>query len=211
MSVHPRSGAKARYLNLQILKLAINQQARIMPRIMKTTVVDDKVVIVEGPHESTTSQGTQAAQGKKKKPRFLPKKKKQSSTTQIHLPLKCKKGPEDCEEDAKEKERANTTPMQLDTNKKGSEVSEEETKEEERTDATLMQLDSTFFDNVNQNKYSIEDGSDYEKEAGVVSAAMGDGDKQQERKERAKGQKLAVWELQQRSSCLALSKGQKGK
>ena len=58
MSVHPRSGAKARYPNLQILKLAINKQARITPRIVKTTVVDDKVVIVEGPHESTTSQGT---------------------------------------------------------------------------------------------------------------------------------------------------------
>ena len=61
-----------------------------MPRIMKTTVIDNKIVIVKIPHESTTSQGTQAAQGKKKKPRFLPRKKKKP-TPKVYLTMKHKK------------------------------------------------------------------------------------------------------------------------
>ena len=86
---------------------------------MKTTVVDDKAVIVEGPHDSTTSQGTQEAQGEKKKPRFFPRKKKKSTTSnpKVHLTLKRKKGSENVEEEAK----------------KVSELCEEEGFEEEAT------------------------------------------------------------------------------
>ena len=77
---------------------------------MKTTVVDNKVVIVEGPHDSTTSQGTQEAQGIKKRPRFCPRKKKKSTTPKLHLTMNKRKNAsveeEGFEEEATEKDAA---------------------------------------------------------------------------------------------------------
>ena len=151
-----------------------------MPRIMKTTVVDDKVVVVEGPHDSTTSQGTQEAQGKKKKPRFFPRKKKKSTTSnpKVNLTLKRKKGSENVEEEAKKvselceeegfEEEATFIPKVHLTfkSKKGSEVIEEEASEEEAmeketaSDAKLAHLDTVFFGSVRQNEYSIEEEAD---------------------------------------------------
>ena len=109
-----------------------------MPRIMKTTVVDDKVVIVEGPHDSTTSQGTQEAQGIKKRPRFCPRKKKKSTTPKLHLTMNKRKNAsveeEGFEEEAMEKDTA--------------------------SDAKLTHLDTVFFGSVAANEYSIEEEAD---------------------------------------------------
>ena len=145
---------------------------------MKTTVVDDKVVIVEGPHDSTTSQGTQEAQGKKRKPRFFPRKQKKSTTSnpKVHLTMKKrKKGSENVEEEAKKvselceeegfEEEATFIPKVHLTlkSKKGSEVIEEEASEEEAmekdtaSDAKLTEWGTVFFGRVKDNECSYDE------------------------------------------------------
>ena len=121
-----------------------------MPRIMKTTVVDDKVVVVEGPHDSTTSQGTQEAQGIKKRPLFRPRKKKKSTTSypKVHLTLKHKKGSEDFEEE----------PMEKDAPQKKASIEEE-----------CFEVEATEKDAA-QNKASIEEEG-FEVEATEKDAA----------------------------------------
>ena len=166
---------------------------------MKTTVVDDKVVIVEGPHDSTTSQGTQEAKRKKKKPRFLPRKKKKSTTSnpKVHLTLKRKKGSENfeeegfeeeatekdiaskkvselCEEEGFEEEATSIPKVHLTLkSKKGSEVIEEEGFEEEAMEKdTASDAKVTEWDTVFFGMVKDNEYS-YEEEAGDVDVVVG--------------------------------------
>ena len=132
---------------------------------MKTTVVDGEIVMVEGPHESTTRQGTQEAQGITKRPRFLPKKKKRKKTTTPKVKLSMNKRSKASVEEEGFEELA----FEKDAAKKKASIEEEASEEEAMendTPSKLQQLDMAFFGNVAPNEYSIEE------EAGDVDVVV---------------------------------------
>ena len=148
---------------------------------MKTTYIDGKPVIVEGPHDSTTSQGTQEAQGKKRKPLFCPRKQRKSTTSypKVHLTMKKrKKGSEDFEEEPMEKDAPQKKAsieeecFEVEATEKDAAQNKasikEEGSEEEKMDANLTAWDTAFFGSVQEKEYSYEEEND---DADVVDSA----------------------------------------